>query len=541
MLCFCGIYQYSENVLGLILGFILIFLITTSSFHVLTSDSYMPYVMCYLMMMSSSVTMEQMPVRLLALAVGALLIVLLNLLVHRSKHYDTKEELVNSLLDDLMLVIDAKLNNEEYESTIPKINDNVSSTVFENLGYRYLNNYRRESLTTICKTADGILNLINTGNLTDEELNRIKTEIIHVKNNEKIFRKQNESKVLSVILLNLEIIESQMDDMEVDVENTYDLSVVTSFIKNSLSFSSFGVSFAIKLASLISFWELLGMLFDLPYVKWLYFSSLALLIPYADDASEKSKIRIIATVIGVILFVVVLMALFSDYSIFNLLNINVSSSLISVVFILLLVLLLLLFFKDQLRRTIITTLLSLMMALKYINPVMAISLKLLWLFVAVIVAYVLTMYVMPYSIRKETIKTLNICEKINDKLVDLLKNQSKQEETLSKAGLIVSSNVINGHISSNNITLQDSTIKELNVVQKSIAVLCDFLLNNIQIGKLNQKSKESIYNILSLKEVDVTEDMCYEEKLSIYTTKHILNLKQEEEQLLSNLNKEELG
>ncbi|RAP45493.1 MAG: hypothetical protein BZ135_05715 [Methanosphaera sp. rholeuAM6] len=492
-------------------------------------------------MMSSSVTMEQMPVRLLALAVGALLIVLLNLLVHRSKHYDTKEELVNSLLDDLMLVIDAKLNNEEYESTIPKINDNVSSTVFENLGYRYLNNYRRESLTTICKTADGILNLINTGNLTDEELNRIKTEIIHVKNNEKIFRKQNESKVLSVILLNLEIIESQMDDMEVDVENTYDLSVVTSFIKNSLSFSSFGVSFAIKLASLISFWELLGMLFDLPYVKWLYFSSLALLIPYADDASEKSKIRIIATVIGVILFVVVLMALFSDYSIFNLLNINVSSSLISVVFILLLVLLLLLFFKDQLRRTIITTLLSLMMALKYINLVMAISLKLLWLFVAVIVAYVLTMYVMPYSIRKETIKTLNICEKINDKLVDLLKNQSKQEETLSKAGLIVSSNVINGHISSNNITLQDSTIKELNVVQKSIAVLCDFLLNNIQIGKLNQKSKESIYNILSLKEVDVTEDMCYEEKLSIYTTKHILNLKQEEEQLLSNLNKEELG
>lgn len=264
---FVAFINTPENVLGLILGFILIFLITTSSFHVLTSYSYMPYVMCYLMMMSSSVTMEQMPVRLLALAVGALLIVLLNLLVHRSKHYDTKEELVNSLLDDLMLVIDAKLNNEEYESTIPKINDNVSSTVFENLGYRYLNNYRRESLTTICKTADGILNLINTGNLTDEELNRIKTEIIHVKNNEKIFRKQNESKVLSVILLNLEIIESQMDDMEVDVENTYDLSVVTSFIKNSLSFSSFGVSFAIKLASLISFWELLGMLFDLPYVK----------------------------------------------------------------------------------------------------------------------------------------------------------------------------------------------------------------------------------------------------------------------------------
>ena len=70
---------------------------------------------------------------------------------------------------------------------------------------------------------------------------------------------------------------------------------------------------------------------------------------------------------------------------------------------------------------------------------------------------------------------------------------------------------------------------------RTITILCDFLLNNIQIGKLNKKSKKSIFNILTGNEVNVTEDMCYEEKLTIYITKHILYLKQEEERLLNNL------
>ena len=181
------------------------------------------------------------------------------------------------------------------------------------------------------------------------------------------------------------------------------------------------------------------------------------------------------------------------------------------------------------------TLLALTLALRYIDFGMAISLRFLWLMAVAVVANVLSRYIMPYSIRKETSITLNICRKVNDNLIDLLKKQVMQEKTLSKSGLIVTSNVISRHVKSNNKSLQDSDIEKINKIQDNLTILCDFLLNNIQIGKLNKKSKKSIFNILTGNEVNVTEDMCYEEKLTIYITKHILYLKQEEERLLNDL------
>lgn len=66
-------------------------------------------------------------------------------------------------------------------------------------------------------------------------------------------------------------------------------------------------------------------------------------------------------------------------------------------------------------------------------------------------------------------------------------------------------------------------------------VMSDFLLNHIQAGKINNKSKENICQCLLENEVILSRDMDYQEKLIIYTTKHILNLKQDEERLLNKL------
>lgn len=524
-----------NNILGLGLGFILIFIVTASSVRVLTNNSHVPYLLSYVMMMSSSVTIEQMPLRLLGLAVGALIIVALNLFMNRSKRFDTKKDMVFTLLDDLILVIDAKLNDEEYDSTIPKINNNVDSLVFENLGYKYANNFKRESLIAMCKTAEYILDLINRSNFTQEELKQIKDNIIKVKKNMKIVRQGNESEQLSLVLMHLEIIESEFNNMKESMDNTYDLRNISIFLKNRLSFSSLEVSFALKLSFLISLWEMFGLLFGLPYVKWLYYSSIALLKPYSEQVTKKSKLRFKATFYGVTMFVVVVIAFFSDYSIFNLLNISISKSVILTVFLLLLALIVLIYFKDTLRRTSFLTLFALTLALQYIDWNMAISIRVLWLIGVAVVVNVLSRYIMPYSIRKETMITLNICSKVNDNLIDLLKKQLMQEKILSKAGLIVSSNVISRHVKSNNRSLQDSNIERINKIQDNIAIYCDFLLNSIQIGKLDKKAKENIFNILEGNEVNDSDDMCYDEKLSINITKHILKFKQEEERLLNNI------
>ena len=126
-----------NNVVGLILGFLLVFFVTSSSFNVLTSDTHVGYLLGYIMFMNNPVSIEKLPLRLFALALGVLIILLLNRMLHKSKYPTSYNELITALLDDLIDVIDAKLNNTEYKSRIPKINNNVSTIVFENLQYKY--------------------------------------------------------------------------------------------------------------------------------------------------------------------------------------------------------------------------------------------------------------------------------------------------------------------------------------------------------------------------------------------------------------------
>ena len=91
-------------------------------------------------MMCVPVSFEGLLLRLLALAVGALLVVLLNTFVHRSKRYNSRDELIQDLIEELNNVVCAKLENKEYKSNIRNINNNLNSILFENLGYKYINN-----------------------------------------------------------------------------------------------------------------------------------------------------------------------------------------------------------------------------------------------------------------------------------------------------------------------------------------------------------------------------------------------------------------
>jgi len=214
-----------------------------------------------------------------------------------------------------------------------------------------------------------------------------------------------------------------MKNMNQDVKNTFELSNLLPFLKTNLSFSSLKFSFALKLAFLISFWELLQLVFNLPYIKWLYFTSLVVLVPYTDKISKKTKRRIKAVMIAVVLFVLIMVLFYSDYSIFNLLNLDISKSTISLVFVLLCVFMAVRFYRDSLKRIVSLSLLSLVSALSYMPVEMAISLKISSLICVVILANILTKYVRPYSIRKETLKSVTLYKQLNEELHELLLKQ----------------------------------------------------------------------------------------------------------------------
>ncbi|MBQ6220806.1 MAG: hypothetical protein IJJ47_13825 [Methanosphaera sp.] len=440
-----------QNIVGLILGFLLIFFVTISSFNVLTSDSHVGYLLGYIMFMNNPVSVERLQLRLIALALGVVIILLLNRMLHKSKYISSDEDLTTVLLNDLTEVIDSKLNDTEYKSRIPKINNNISTIIFENLEYKYVNDYVRESVTTICKSAYYIYELINKDKLTEKELVYAKNEINKVKNNEKIILNDIKSGSLLTVLLNLEIIESEKANItNQKVKNTFELTDIISFIKRNLSFSSLKFSFAMKLAFLLSFWELLQLMFNLPYLKLLYFTSLVVLVPYTDYISVKTKRRIKAIMIAIVLFILIMIVFYGNYSILNLLNLNISTSTITMIFLLLLVFLAVRYYRDSLKRIISLSLLSLISSVSYLPVQIAVSLKISSLIFVVILANILTKYIKPYSISKETIKSIKIYKQYNEELHELLLKQLKEEKTIPKAGLIASSNLVYKRIKENN-------------------------------------------------------------------------------------------
>lgn len=528
-----------NNIVGLILGFILIFVVTSSSFNVLTADTHVGYLLGYIMFMNNPVSIEKLPLRLIALAVGVLIILLLNRMLHKSKYPSSYNELTTVLLDDLTEGIDAKLKNTEYKSRIPKINNNINTLVFENLQIKYANDFARESAITICKTAYYIYDLINQDSLTEKELLYVKNELIKVKNNEKIVIDDNiESNSLLVVLLNLEIIESEMNNMKQYVKNTYELRNMVSFLKRNLSFSSLKFSFALKLAFLLSFWELLELMFNLPYLKWIYFTSLVVLVPYTDYISVKSKRRIKAIMIAIVIFILIMLIFYSDYSIFNLFNLDISTSTLTMIFVLLCVLFAVRFYRDSVKRIVSLSLLSLISAISYLPAQIAVSLKISSLIIVVILANILTKYIYPYSIRKETVKSLTLYKQLNEEIYELLLKQLHVENIIPKAGVIVSSSLMSKRINENNELLEDLTIEEISNIENKLTIYYDFLLNNIQIGKLNKETKQKILGMLTKNEVIQTEDMSYEEKTSLYTARYILDLKQDEKRVFKQIENE---
>lgn len=96
-----GIVSYFNSPITLvscILTFLVVFGTTFSSYHLFRNDVYMPYLLCFFIMSANPVTLENLPLRLMALACGAVFIVGLNIILNRDKHYNISKETMDNLV-----------------------------------------------------------------------------------------------------------------------------------------------------------------------------------------------------------------------------------------------------------------------------------------------------------------------------------------------------------------------------------------------------------------------------------------------------------
>ena len=339
--------------------------------------------------------------RLIGLFFGAVFIVGINLLANRKKEYKLSKATIANLIDEINNAIDIKLAGGEVSKENFKVANDFYKSIFSKFEYKYFSNSTLESVLNLIKAFQYIGWILSDYELSADELKYIKNVLKDIENvsSEDIFNGITVKRdIMNLILLNLEIIAYEVENKDLTKDNIIPdkktiKQLTKPIIKRQFSFRSVKFTFAFKMALVLTLWEVLTLIFNLPYTKWLYFASIPLMLPYVNDVAYTAKTRVIGTVVGVFIFSLIIIALPF---------LSISSNLAMMLVLIICMFGMVYKMEDKLQMAIYTTVMSVMVSLMYITPPEAIVLKILWVVVAVIVVSLINFGFLPYSVERET-------------------------------------------------------------------------------------------------------------------------------------------
>ena len=529
LLLILGIAAYLNNpltIFGCILTFVVVFGTTFTSYHLFGTSVYLPFLMCYFMMVGIPVTLENLPMRLLSLAFGAVFIVGLNILVNKKKEYKLSKATIDNLIGEINNAIDLKLDGKEVSEDSFKTANGFYLTIFSKFEYKYFPTKIQQSVLNIIKSFQYIGKVLCDFNLSKNELEYIREVLSNVGDgdSEKIFKRIDvDTKEMHLVLLNLEIIANEIKNKDLTKDTILPdrktiLQSIKPIIKKQFSFKSVKFTFAFKMAIIMFVWQVLTLVFNLPFTKWLYFVTVPLMLPYIDDVAYTARTRVEGTFVGVFVFAIIIMIMpYLPISYFTLMMVVMVVCMIIMV----------LKMEDKLILATVTTIMSVMAALLYIQPPEAMFLKILWVVVGAAIVTLFTFKVMPSSDEIEYKNNLKTCYDLNKKSIELVKQKCLGGKSSEKTTLLVVSNVVR-----ENIEVTDEN-KELFELQIKITDVCNFILNYIDVHGLSKTLKDSLINIID-NDGEVKQDSDLRETIISYSMRYVMDLYKKEEKFFKN-------
>ena len=520
-----GISAYLNNPLtiwGCILTFIVVFGTTFTSYDLFGPKTYLPYLMCYFMMISSRVTLEDLPMRLLALVFGAIFIVGLNVVVNRKKDYKLSKSTIGNLINELDNAIDLKLKGENVSHDNFKTAKDLYLAIYNKFEYKYFPSKNHQSALNIIKSFQYIGFIIADNDLSENELKYTKevlSKIGEIEPDDIFDGVEIETDVMKLVLLNLEILANEVkkgltDDVVIPDKETIK-TLIKPILKQEFSFKSPKFIFAFKMAFMLFIWQLLTLIFNLPFTKWLYFVTLPLMMPYINDLAYMAKARIGGTFLGVFIFSVILVLIH---------YISVPVHILTIILFGLCMFIMVLKMEDKFISSVASTVMSIMVSLMYIDPPKALVLKLLWVIVGVTVVSLFNFKFLPYSV-EETEINLKLCCKSNNRSIELIKEKCSGSNSDENTSLLVLTNIIH-----ENIEVTDEN-EELNNMQIKITDVCNFIIAYLDVHVLSDDLKDNLIAIIDDDE-DVNDNLDVKENVIAYSMKYVLGLYKKEREMM---------
>ena len=525
LLLVLGISSFLNNPLtiwGCILTFLVVFGTTFTSYHLFGTNVYLPFLMCYFMMVGIPVTIENLPMRLLSLVFGAIFIVGLNIIINKKKTYKLSKATITTLINELNNAIDLKLNGEEVSIDNFKAANGFYLSIFNKFEYKFFPTKTQQSVLDVVKSFQYIGRVLSEYDLSKNELTYLKEVLSQIRDigAEDIFHVDIESEGMPLILLNLEIIANEFkkdlthDALVPDRKTLF--SLFKPIIKRQFSFHSIKFTFAFKMAFILFIWQLLTLIFNLPFTKWLYFATIPLMLPYINDVGYTARSRLYGTLIGVFIFAIFILMI--PY-------INISFNVLMMIVMVVCMLIMVVKLEDKLILAIVTTIMSVMAALMYIEPPEAMFLKVLWVTIAVLVVTLFNYRFLPYSVEIETENNLKASFELNLKSINLIKQKCITNNDAEKTTVLVVSNIVR-----DNIEVTDEN-DQLNQLQIKITDICNFILNYLDINETSENLAKNLVDIID-NGAKIDDNLNFKDKIIAYCTDYVMKLYEKEKEIM---------
>ncbi|MGL4344190.1 MAG: FUSC family protein [Cellulosilyticaceae bacterium] len=307
--------------LGLITNAVVIFWIVYEGFYTYKENMYFPFLLAYIFMgLSAPVQPTGLPLRLVAILVGCVYILLIQLVLNRRRFHKTVSYTKKQLLSVIQQQLDSLLDgtaNDASPLTIYPLSKPMFRALYDtrskgslllvlsleniytslcHLSTADLSPHDKDCLYHLMHLLEGLdIYFYNDTNKSDslERILSIWQTLQHYSNTESLSPIINALKDLPEAL-------NLMD--EVSLTNNSVIYSPRSWFK-PIILGSATFRFALKLSTSLSLIILLSDLLNLTYGRWMIFPLIAIIQPYMEGTGKKAFERVLGTILGILLFV----------------------------------------------------------------------------------------------------------------------------------------------------------------------------------------------------------------------------------------------
>ena len=523
-------------ILGVIINFSALFIVGYLFTYDLKKPMYIAFGLQYLFMVSKPVTIEEMPIRLLALAFGALVIMAPQFLINKNKLEKSSKKIFTSTCDQLLSKINKIRNKEdliEVNSSIEKNINTLKQLLYDNRKDEFYLTDRAIDILNMGLALERISYVLdnyvyNIYDTKQESLQEMYSEI----KNLKLYIEKEESIEYNIDLDSIKDISlCEFYNILINIHDYFDeykkhkhnfnkdidcgnVQVQKEFNKKNFSKECVRFSYAIKVALATSIAGFIMDYFKLSEGRWIMFTVFSVIQPYSENCIIKSKKRIQGTLIGgVIIFV--LFSIIKDSSLRGL--VIICAGYLSG-------------YANDYRDSMICNTISAIGSVAIIGNVEVLLLnRIIFVLLGIGIGLVINKYVLPYDTKKgynyliqmyenvsmemlkETrlsvqnknnsyrMKNLLLIPALIEEKIDSMQVNNKEEREFIKNKKYLASNVYNLYVNINRNNIKDDKVKnalqEMNCI--SDVEEAKYLINNTE----DMTSKVVCKNILQINNI----------------------------------------